>query len=308
MKIKNNLTAISGTVLTLSFLFLSCSSSKRTAVSCPDFSSRKINEIAVDHNRTNNKYFASQGGAYAKKQSAALSGKNHSKKTLALEKSSQKEQSGMWGTENIYNVNKIEYSDGLMASAENRYLPLARSYTFANSPALKTSAEQQEESILAQTSACDTIVLKSGSRLIGKVEEIGQNEIKYRRCDNLNGPLISISKYDAFKILYSNGTLESFPSDNVINLNNNYNNDIKPVVNNTIVKTEGLAIAGFVIGLAGLFVAGIPLGLIAGVFGILSLSKIKKYPGRFKGRGLAIASIILGIADIAGAIVVLSTM
>ena len=44
------------------------------------------------------------------------------------------------------------------------------------------------------------------------------------------------------------------------------------------------------------------------IFGAISLGKIKREPARFKGRGLAIASIIIGIIAAVGAIIVLSAM
>lgn len=73
-------------------------------------------------------------------------------------------------------------------------------------------------------------------------------------------------------------------------------------------KTEGLAIAGFISGIAGLFIAGIPLGTLAVIFGAISLSKIRKYPARYKGRGLAIASVVVGFVAAIGAIIVIAAM
>ena len=46
----------------------------------------------------------------------------------------------------------------------------------------------------------DLIVLKNGDEIKAKVLEINDAEIKYKRCDNLNGPLIVINKWDVFMI------------------------------------------------------------------------------------------------------------
>ncbi len=56
----------------------------------------------------------------------------------------------------------------------------------------------------------DIIVSKDGKTIKARVVEITQSEIKYRRFDNLNGPLISISKDGILIINYENGTKETF--------------------------------------------------------------------------------------------------
>lgn len=57
--------------------------------------------------------------------------------------------------------------------------------------------------------AQDVLFLKSGDRLKVKVQEITPQEIKYKRFDNLNGPLITILKSNAQSIKYENGVLET---------------------------------------------------------------------------------------------------
>ena len=71
-------------------------------------------------------------------------------------------------------------------------------------------------------------------------------------------------------------------------------------------KTNGFAVAGFVIGLVSIFVAGIPLGTVALVFSGIALGQIEK-KGE-KGRGFAIAGLILGIVGVVGATIVLANM
>lgn len=57
-------------------------------------------------------------------------------------------------------------------------------------------------------SAQDRIILKNGNTLEAKVQEIQVSEIKYKRFDNLNGPVYSLLKSDVFLIMYENGTKE----------------------------------------------------------------------------------------------------
>lgn len=56
--------------------------------------------------------------------------------------------------------------------------------------------------------AQDVIILKSGDEIKSKVLEINDREIKYKRFDNLDGPVISTLKTEVFMIKYQNGTKE----------------------------------------------------------------------------------------------------
>jgi hypothetical protein len=150
--------------------------------------------------------------------------------------------------------------------------------------------------IAAQPSGCDTIVFKKGTRVIGKVLEIGLSEVRYRECDNPDSPVISILNSEVFVIKYTNGTRDYFHSDNTM-----------PVPQaSTVRKNEGLGTAGFIVSLVGFFIASIPLGTVAIVFGIISLGKIKKHPEKYKGKGFAIVSLIVGLIDLIGMIIILA--
>jgi len=60
-------------------------------------------------------------------------------------------------------------------------------------------------------------------------------------------------------------------------------------------KTHGLAIASLVLGIVGFFFAGFVLGILAIIFGAISLKKIKRSGGFLNGKGMAIAGLVLGI-------------
>ena len=81
-------------------------------------------------------------------------------------------------------------------------------------------------------------------------------------------------------------------------------NLINSVPQDIPTKNEGLGLAGFVLSLVGFLLALIPevglipLGLIPIIFGIISLVRIKRNPAKYKGKGLAIGSLVLGIIDI----------
>ena len=58
------------------------------------------------------------------------------------------------------------------------------------------------------THAQDVIILRNGEELKGKVIEITLSEIKYKKTENLEGPLISIAKDDVYAIKYENGGVD----------------------------------------------------------------------------------------------------
>lgn len=104
---------------------------------------------------------------------------------------------------------------------------------------------------------------------------------------------------DVFMVKYPNGTRDYFTSDK----------SPAPSMGGTIPKkTDGLAVAGFIGSLAGLFILGIPLGIMAIVFGFVSLGKIDRHPERYKGRGFGIASIIIGAIDVIGMLIIIANM
>lgn len=68
--------------------------------------------------------------------------------------------------------------------------------------------------IALNVSAQDVIVKKDGSTILSKVLEVSQNEIKYKRFSNIEGPTYTIDKSNLFSINYENGDMDSFVDDN----------------------------------------------------------------------------------------------
>jgi hypothetical protein len=131
---------------------------------------------------------------------------------------------------------------------------------------------------------CDLITLLNGEEIQAKIVEIGTKDIRYKKCDNLDGPDYILSKAEVFMVKYPNGTKDIITPANA--------------KSNVERKTPGLATAGMIMGIIGLIIAGIPLGLLALVFGAISYGKIIREPEKYKGKGIAIASIILGSLSI----------
>jgi hypothetical protein len=298
MKTTKNLATILLIFLVLSLSHLSCGTTEKTAVACPEFSVKKNNKFLSHH-----KAFGKTRLTTHKANSGyRLSGQLKKNDGVRINKTKNLSENSHQA-ESITDLNKVNYDKGLIASTDNIIYPGTNNFTLPSLIKMHIAGKPGKPGF-PQTTKCDTIHLKSGALLIGKVEEIGQTEIKYRKCNNLTGPIISISKTDVKSIQYSNGTNDLISETNTFSANQTnqlYNNY-------PVLKTEGLGLAGFISGLAGLFIASIPLGLIAVIFGSISLSRIKKQPGRYKGRGFAIASLILGLIDVVAMIILLGTL
>ena len=58
--------------------------------------------------------------------------------------------------------------------------------------------------------AQDVIVLKDGDLKQVKVIEVGENDVKYKKWENIEGPTYTISISNILAINYQNGTKDSF--------------------------------------------------------------------------------------------------
>ena len=80
----------------------------------------------------------------------------------------------------------------------------------------------------------DTMYTREGSLIPGKVVEISDTKIKYKKSSYLEGPLYVINKSTISKIEYKNGVKEVFPDEPMYN-NSNDNKDKTPL---TIVRAK----------------------------------------------------------------------
>jgi len=73
-------------------------------------------------------------------------------------------------------------------------------------------------------------------------------------------------------------------------------------------STNGMALAGFICALAGLFIAAILLGPLGIIFSAIGLVSILNNQEKYKGLGFAIAGLIVGIIDTIIILAVISTL
>jgi len=74
----------------------------------------------------------------------------------------------------------------------------------------KNLSFKSKKYLLLKDTCGDIINLRNGNAVSAKVIEISETLIKYKRCDNLDGPLMVINKNDAHSIKYVNGATENF--------------------------------------------------------------------------------------------------
>jgi len=162
---------------------------------------------------------------------------------------------------------------GLTASAENAGREHKQKFSVRPLP-------------LVEDSCGDRIMLLNGEEISCKLYEINTNNIVYKPCDNLDGPMIIKSKDKVFLIKYLNGSKEVFKHEKTLSPQKLY---ATPTVSDK-KKLSGLSLAAFILSL---FSWTIILAPIALVMGIIGKNEIKRDPDKFKGDGFATAAIIL---------------
>jgi hypothetical protein len=146
----------------------------------------------------------------------------------------------------------------------------------------------KKPALLITNDTCgDKIFFKNGTIVSAKVVEVDREKIKYKRCDNLDGPLFTVNKRSLTMVQYYNGVKEDLGVE-----------DETYVAEQAVKKedekaSEPMGVTSFVCSLLG-WIFGITL-LLAVPLAIGSLSHYKKEPGKYKGKGLPIAALILSV-------------
>jgi hypothetical protein len=140
----------------------------------------------------------------------------------------------------------------------------------------------------------DVITFKSGDQVTARVTEITDDKIKYKRCDNLDGPVFVVNKGTVETIRYANGVVEKIDAPQVVQAaspNNAPNNDRNNYKGPKKVHPYATTALLCLLLLWWLFGIGIILGA---VFGYLAVKEIDRDPSRYRGRKLA--KIVYGIS------------
>jgi hypothetical protein len=106
--------------------------------------------------------------------------------------------------------------------------------------------------------AQDTLTMRSGENVIVKIIEVGSNEVKYKKIENLNGPIFVTLKSDLYLIRYENGGKDDFSTIGKVanaqeSYTQGYNDAIKyyksyKVTGNTVLLASSFPFYGFIFG------------------------------------------------------------
>jgi hypothetical protein len=164
------------------------------------------------------------------------------------------------------------------------------------------------------TDSCDVLVFRDGTEILAKITELNESQVRYKRCDNVEGPTYVTEKSDLFMLKYSNGTREVMPAPpsraTVIS-------PAPPKTPGTLRNQEAKydepssanvsLIAGLTALLSLLLAVVYPLTLISSFLAAINaVSSAKKYfsitskePYLYPGRAKAITGLILGVLTFA---------
>ena len=168
-------------------------------------------------------------------------------------------------------------------------------------PDMKLSASKPVTYLhLKKDPPCDEIFFRDSTRVSAKVIEVTATEVRYKKCDKVNGPTFVEMKWKISMIRYANGEKDQFTDDVPQSpyLTRNPNGQ---------VHTHVMAVLALVFGIVSLVSAGgIISGIVGGILGIVFANKalraIGMEPNKWGGakmarigRGLAISGLLLSL-------------
>lgn len=152
----------------------------------------------------------------------------------------------------------------------------------------------QKREVLLMDTCGDVITFKSGDQVTARVVEITLDKIKYKRCDNLDGPTFVVNKTTVDKIKYVNGVEEKIEAPIATTTPTSssnfdtYDRNTKPKELNPKALWSLICVAMAPVS----YGTGIIAGLILAIFAI---REIKRNPDRYKGMVLAKIALITAI-------------
>jgi hypothetical protein len=134
-------------------------------------------------------------------------------------------------------------------------------------------------------SACDTIVLVSGKRILGLIIEINQEYILYAECVDHYGPFLRVDRSELKEILYRNGSKEDM--DEYL--------DRKGAPSTAIKREfEPFGFISFALGIFSIFWAAWLFGPLAIIASIISVIRITSNPDHLQGLVFSFIGLSLG--------------
>ena len=202
------------------------------------------------------------------------------KNNLSIAKNQKQKQFNV--QKNEIKFNEISFEKDITTSANNKITKIFNN-TIKNNPAVPDS--------------CDKIIHKDGTEIMAKITEINTSEIRYKRCDFIDGPTFVEKQNKVFMIKYANGKSEMFKTEKAFENNNGKIIQDSQKINDKDKKTNTSSKASFIFSILGfypLFILGWILGLI---FGALAKNEIKSEPNKYnkKSENFAKAGVVISV-------------
>ena len=202
------------------------------------------------------------------------------KNNLSIAKNQKQKQFNV--QKNEIKFNEISFEKEITASANNKVTKIFNNSITNN---------------VAFPDSCDKIIYKDGTEIMAKITEINTSEIRYKRCDFIDGPTFVEKQNKVFMIKYSNGKSEMFKTEKAVENNNGKIIQDSQKINDKDKKTNTSSKASFIFSILGfypLFILGWILGLI---FGALAKNEIKSEPNKYnkKSENFAKAGVVISV-------------
>lgn len=277
---KRNIHNLFTLFIIISLLQVSCMSYKRSAVSCPDFSKTNKFEARNSYkNRSTNKKLAWKGFHIKTKKGDYLF--------------TEREVNNPESIKSSYEIDeKLTPVQAYLTDNHKLSIILNNSSFIVSGSEENTEKKLDLTEKVANDNGCDIIILKNGVEIEARDIVTSEKVINYKLCDVDENTVLGIDKTEVFMIKYADGSKKVISPVN-------QQESLKPK------KTEALGLTGLITSLIGLWIMGIPLGILSIIFGSISLGKIKENPSKYNNKGLALAAVVLGFIDVIGVLLIL---
>ncbi len=207
--------------------------------------------------------------------------KGLNKTDLSVSKNEKQKEFNVYKNEN--KINNINFEKDITTFADNK-INIIINKTVKNS--------------LAFPDSCDEIIYKDGTEIKAKVIEINTSEIRYKKCNFLEGPTFVDKQNKIFMIKYSNGTSEMFKTEKTVEYYNGKIVQDSQKINDIDKKTNPSAILSLIYGILGVYPLIIIGGILAIIFGNKAIKEIKEKSNLYKGERMAKEGKKIGIATV----------
>ena len=202
------------------------------------------------------------------------------KNNLSIAKNQK--QKGFNVQKNEIKFNEISFEKDITTSANNKITKIFNN-TIKNNVTVPDS--------------CDVIIYKDGNEIKAKITEINTSEIRYKRCDFIDGPTFVEKQNKVFMIKYANGKSEMFKTEKAVEYNNGKIIQDSQKINDKDKNTNPFSQASLIFSILGFYPLSL-LGWILGlIFGALAKNEIKSEPNKYnkKSENFAKAGVVISV-------------